>query len=279
MIPRTINQIWIGNIYEPPMRLMDQWKAIAAGMDNVSYILWTEVEIRKRGVEFDGALMAALDNVREINGKADIIRWELLRRFGGIFIDADSIPIEPLIDDFFAPLGGDGAAGFAAFENEKCRNGLVSTGTMGFTVGHPLVVEIVEWLRTESSHPLLRSEKAWCSVGPGCLTRFLDSGKYREIVVIYPSHYFIPIHYTDETQCYDGHQKVYAHQFWGTGECRYRAKGGCSDMLVAGDIPKQLRIGDVTAVSILVNSYNTTKKWIHECLQSIQNQKGGFILN
>ena len=32
--------------------------------------------------------------IEEINGKADIIRWEILYHYGGLFVDADSICIE-----------------------------------------------------------------------------------------------------------------------------------------------------------------------------------------
>jgi UDP-Gal:alpha-D-GlcNAc-diphosphoundecaprenol beta-1,3-galactosyltransferase len=161
------------------------------------------------------------------------------------------------------------------------RPNLVATGTMGFTAGHPLVEDIMAWLRTDSSHPLLRSDKAWRTVGPGCITRFLDSGKYADNMVIFPSHYFIPIHYCSEAQTYIGHQKVYAHQFWGTGECKYQLKnaGRDGDILLSSEIPPELLFPSpesTTSVSILVNSYNTPRKWIHECLQSIQNQKGVF---
>jgi len=286
MIPRTINQIWIGDIYEPPTELMNQWRVIAERMD-VKYVLWTDETIRD--VEF--SCIDAINAIPEINGKADIIRWELILQFGGIFIDADSIPIEPLIEEFFTPqliAGGDGTdIGFAAFENEKMRPNLVATGTMGFSRGHPLVADIVAWLRTNPSN--LQTENAWMSVGPGCITRFLESGKYAQKVVVFPSFYFIPIHYTDHNNCYDGHEKVYAHQLWGTGECRYKRKlgngvgvgggggggvgGGGADMT----LPKVFESPNI-AVSILINSYNTPKKWIRECLDSIKKQKGNFMI-
>ena len=38
------------------------------------------------------------DEIEEIVGKVDIMRWELLYRYGGIFIDADSICIESIDD-------------------------------------------------------------------------------------------------------------------------------------------------------------------------------------
>jgi len=290
MIPRTIHQIWIGDLYSPPLQLMQTWKECADTL-NVEYIFWNEVEIAKRGIVFE--CQTAIDAIPEINGKADIMRWEILKRYGGIFIDADSICVEPLLMDFFTPVLTTNIAlqniainedndnlivGFAAFENEQVRAGLVATGTMGFTPYHPLVVDIVNWLRNEPPIAQLQGEKAWISVGPGCITRFLDSGKYKDMMVIFPSHYFIPIHYTPESTPYSGHQKVYAHQLWGTGEQEYRKNGGGNNMIPR--LPDELLppLPSVNAVSILVNSYNTPKKWVHECLQSIQNQKGHFMM-
>ena len=37
-----------------------------------------------------------INEMEEINGKADIIRWEILYEYGGVFLDADSICIEPI---------------------------------------------------------------------------------------------------------------------------------------------------------------------------------------
>ena len=48
----------------------------------------------------------------EINGKADIIRWEILYEYGGVFIDADAYCIEPityLVEKYQA---------FAGYEND-----------------------------------------------------------------------------------------------------------------------------------------------------------------
>lgn len=300
MIPHIIHQIWIGDLYSPPLQLMQTWKECADTL-NVEYIFWNEAEITKRGIVFE--CQPAIDAIPEINGKADIMRWEILKRYGGIFIDADSICVEPLLMDFFTPslmnniephtdialhnieINDNLVVGFAAFENEQVRPGLVATGTMGFTPYHPLVIDIVDWLRDEPPIAQLQEQKAWFSVGPGCITRFLETGKYKDIMVIFPSHYFIPIHYTPESTPYTGHQKVYGHQLWGTGEQTYRKNGGGNNM--QPQLPDELLppppqstppMLPFNAVSILINSFNTPKRWVHECLQSIQNQKGHFMM-
>jgi hypothetical protein len=282
-IPKIIHQIWIGDLYTPPFALMSAWRECARLL-GIEYILWNEEEIRKRGMVFK--CLPAIHIIPEINGKADIMRWEILLQYGGIFIDADSVCVEPLIMDFFTPrkmVGNGGASGgnwyigFSAFENETARPGLVATGTMGFTPGHPLVRDVVNWLKNalqvRVDCELLIGSPAWLSVGPGCITRFLDTGNYKSSMVIFPSHYFIPIHYTANTPHYSGHQKVYAHQLWGTGEQEYKKTGGSLSPV----LPPELTVPEV-AVSVLVVSCDLSRKWIRECLEAIQNQNGHFVI-
>lgn len=281
MIPRIIHQIWIGDLYNPPLELMETWKECAKQL-NIEYILWNENEINKRNIVFE--CQSAIDIIPEINGKVDIMRWEILLKYGGIFIDADSICVELLIEEFFTPqkllFNKDllllKHIGFSAFENEEVRPNLIATGTMGFTINHPLIFDIIDWLKNSTNDILLQlqTQKAWITVGPGCITRFLETKKYKDIIVIFPSHYFIPIHYTPESKNYNGHQKVYAHQLWGTGEQKYNDK-------LTNKLPIELlppTINNIINISILINSYNTSIKTIHKCLKSIQNQTGLFMM-
>ena len=99
---------------------MNTWKT---KHPDIEYIFWNEAEIEKRNMVFECSNQISL--IPEINGKADIMRWEILYKYGGVFIDADSICIESLDDFFF------NQSAFAAYEQENIRHGLVATGTMG----------------------------------------------------------------------------------------------------------------------------------------------------
>ena len=72
MIPKTIHQIWIGNL-EPPVSLMNSWKNKNPGF---KYILWDEERIRAEKF----ASQVKIDEIEEYCGKADIIRYEILNR-------------------------------------------------------------------------------------------------------------------------------------------------------------------------------------------------------
>lgn len=254
-IPKILHQIWIGP-KEAPTNLMKTWKDKHPDFE---YILWNEQEINNR---LTLRCSEKINMISEIIGKVDIIRWEILHQYGGYFVDADSICIEPF-DDFF-----EGKTAFATFENENVRAGLVANGNMGFVPNHPLCSDIIQWILSNESDKLIKETRAWFSVGPALLTRMLETGKYPDFS-IYPSHCFLPIHFTEgQGQGYDGHKKVYAHQEWGSAKQNY-------DDMNSVVLPKQLCEPDEW-VSILVTSHDTNNAHVKDCLESIKCQKGHF---
>ena len=254
MIPPIIHQLWIGN-KSAPSKHMDSWIQKNPKMD---YIKWTEKEFSKRNFKFE--CQDKIDDMEEINGKADIIRWELLYHYGGVFIDADSICIEE-IDDMLMKTKA-----FAGWEQEQVRPGLIATGTMGFPPKHPLVRAAVDWILENDINVKRTQKRAWITVGPGLLTRLYNDGNYDDIT-IFPSYSFLPIHATGLE--YKGHGKVYAFQEWGS---TFQGKYDIMNTLELK--PEFLTPED--SVSILISSFNTKIKYISECLQSIMDQEGHF---
>ena len=252
-IPKIIHQIWIGD-RKPPFNLMKSWKD---NHPDFEYIFWNEDEIYKRKMEFK--CIEQINNIAEIVGKVDIIRLEILYKFGGIYIDADSICIQPF-DSFFLEQSA-----FASFENENIRGNLVATGTMGFIPNHKLCYDIIDWVASPDSTDIISKYKAWYSVGPACLTRFLDTGDYPDFMV-FPSYFFLPHHFTGIK--YTGHKKVYAHQEWCNTDNKYESINNAV-------LPYDMTEPDVW-ISILVSSFNTNETYIQECLLSIREQRGHF---
>jgi glycosyltransferase involved in cell wall biosynthesis len=231
-----------------------------------------------------------IDKMPHIDGKADIIRLEILYKYGGIFIDADSVCVEPLDEDMFLDGIGvetdSGYDGFAVFENETCRKGLVSNAMMGFVPRHPLCRDIMlNILNDPTTNANMETTKAWFSVGPALLTRLLETGNYPSVFK-YPSHIFCPHHFTGDK--YRGHKKVFGHHVWGTTNLSYDTMKGVvlpSD-LVCPDPPTKKAASLSTPStpsfvegewhSVLVCSYNTERRYVRECLDSIANQIGHF---
>lgn len=254
-IPKIIHQVWIGP-KPAPIKLMNTWKEKHPDFE---YIFWNESEFQKREMYFK--CQNKINEIEEINGKADIIRWEILYKYGGIFLDADSICIEKF-DDYLLSKGS-----FAGWENEEKRPGLIATGTMGFSPKHPLVKEAIKWIQNNEVSTAKTNAMAWENVGPGLLTRIYNTGLFKDFI-IYPSYYFLPQHFTGQE--YKGHGKIYAYQAWGSTRSSY-------NVMNETILPQKYNIPSIEySVSILVSSYNTKSIYIKECLESIKHQIGWF---
>lgn len=252
-IPKIIHQLWIGD-KPPPIRMMDTWKNMNPDYE---YIRWSETEFISRNMKFE--CKNRIDEMEEINGKADIMRWEILYKYGGIFIDADSYCIEPIDEQL------QNTKSFAGWEHEVVRPGLIATGTMGFPVHHPLVKGAIDWMKVNCVNVNITRALAWQSVGPGLLTRMYNTGLYKDLT-IFPSYYFLPIHCTGNI--HKNHGKVYAYQEWGSTKQSY-------ETMHTVEIPNNLLLPK-EYISVLISSYNTNAKYIKECLDSIRKQEGHF---
>ncbi len=252
MIPKIIHQLWIG--HKPaPTKFMDSWKNKNPDFE---YIRWSEQELQNRNMELE--CTERINEMEEINGKADIIRWEILYKYGGVFIDADSICIEP-IDRILMETPA-----FAGWEQEQIRNGLVATGTMGFPPKHPLVRAAIDWIKINCVSVQKTGKRAWITVGPGLLTTMYNTGKYN--MTIFPSYSFLPIHCTGLE--YKGHGKIYAFQEWGSTKNNYEIMNNIN-------LPSQFLIPE-NGVSIVIPSLNTKASYVQQCLDSIKQQQGYF---
>jgi GT2 family glycosyltransferase len=251
-IPKIIHQLWIGD-KPAPIKLMNTWKEKHPDFE---YIFWNEEEISKRSMIFE--CQNRIDEIEEINGKADIMRWEILYKYGGVFIDADSFCIENITQLINVKY-------FAGYENEICRKGLLATGTMGFPANNSLVLECINYIKNNPVSNKETGNRAWKTVGPLLLTNVYNTGKYNDMT-IYPSYYFLPIHHSGLE--YKGHGKVYAFQQWGSSF-------KISDLNTC-NIPYQLINKPSTNISLLIPSYNTKSKYIQECIASIISQEGYF---
>lgn len=257
MIPKIIHQIWIGP-NPAPTKFMDTWKD---KNPDFKYIIWNEEELKKKQHIF--CCKHRVNEIEEICGQVDIIRWEILYEYGGIFIDADSICIEP-IDDILMNTNC-----FSTWEQEKIRPGLIAIGTMGFPPKHPLLEKIIEWIKNNPVSFRETKKRAWLTVGPTLLTTFYNNNnEFKKEITIFPSYTFLPIHCSGLE--YNGHGKIYAHQEWGSTKKSY------SDMNNLSLPPQFLPPPPENSISVLLSSYNTKEIYIKECLDSIKYQQGYF---
>lgn len=94
--PRTIHQVWMGPKRIPPeMRvLMGTWRK---ANPSYNYILWTDKEL----AGLDMTLRKYFEEATNYGRKSDIARFEILQKYGGLYVDTDMEcvkPFEPLYE-------------------------------------------------------------------------------------------------------------------------------------------------------------------------------------
>jgi len=201
-IPKRLHQIWIGP-KPPPMQWMRTWQERNPSWE---YKLWDNARVAAT----TWRTKAQIDAQPEWNGKADILRYEILAREGGVVFDADSECVRPLDPHF---LGHDV---FACYENEHLFPGRIATGYIGAAPGDPFMRACVDRILAGVS----LAERAWITVGPVFFTNLVE--ELRPSIHIYPARSFIPEHWNIDPELKRRARAplskcpTYARQFWGS---------------------------------------------------------------
>lgn len=216
-IPRVLHQIWLGP-KRPPLETMASCRLMNPDWQ---YVLWTEDNLppminRRLFDGFGGSY----------EGQADVLRYEVLFRFGGVYVDADQLCLRG-----FGDLVG-GAAFFAGYQHfgnpelddEERSNRLVANAVIGAAARHPIIERIIHSI---ADAPVDPRQPPWQSVGPVAVTRVLERIDGVP-AVIHPFHGFYPYHYTERIPATPDrmlkaiHYRSHSVSLWGTTLGRYR---------------------------------------------------------
>lgn len=227
MIPKIFHFIWVGDESKRPDNCIQTWRDHHPDWE---FRLWGNAELE--ATDWVNRHHMAAMAPRELNGVADMMRWEILHAHGGVVFDADSVCVRPLEDDLLD------CEAFSCWESEIARPGLIAAGYFGCEAGNPLVRAIIEDI---NAAPSVTDELAWITVGPMRVTESYRKHQYTPLR-IYPSHYFIPEHFTG--LAYGGSGPIFARQLWGSTLQVYdelhRAEIGADGTLAAATAPKVL---------------------------------------
>ena len=191
-IPKIIHQYWNGKT--PPKKLMEHCRNLHPDWE---YRLWTPENIHEIPSFFNKKIFDAFSK-QQVNGQSDIVRFEVLRTYGGIYLDADTVcfrSLEPLRKHGFF-------AGYHNFKNPgipHSDNKNIASAVIGSIKNHSLVQRLVTVLENDISHA---KGPAWKKVGPGLLTRIISECKSCNVtgdIFIYPYWAFVPYHHREQS--------------------------------------------------------------------------------
>ena len=195
-IPKQIYQIWIGD-RNPPRTWMETWKN---HHPKWSYTIIDNEYLKEQSFK-NQHLIAEYIKRREFAGAADLIRYEILYENGGFMPEADSICLKNT-DELWTQK-----TAYTVFENEIVRGDFVSP-ILASDKQNVFVGSLISELNKLKAADL---DKAWKTTGNAFVARQLKQTS--NDVVIFPSHYFIPKHFTGQT--YSGNGPIYAEQLFG----------------------------------------------------------------
>jgi inositol phosphorylceramide mannosyltransferase catalytic subunit len=172
-IPRLFHRVWLGGPEPDWLRsLADTW----AAHPGWELRRWDDERVRElfplhNQDVYDRAPELAPNHVGQL--RSDVVRYELLHRFGGVYVDADFECLRPL-DALL-----EGASCFAAWE---VQDRWIANGLMGCERGHPFLARLVDGLaanvRREAGHKPNRM------TGPRYLTATWRRYGRREVKVL-----------------------------------------------------------------------------------------------
>lgn len=195
-IPKNLFQIWIGD-RPAPTDWMETWKQTHPDWN---YTLIDNSYISQRRFH-NQSLITEYIKRREFPGAADLIRYECLYEFGGFMPEADAVSLRST-NELWSK-----ATAYTVFENEIVRPGLVSP-ILAANPKNSFLKILVDEL---NGVPPQKIDKAWRTTGNAFVAKMLSA--HENNVVIFPSHYFIPEHFSG--QKYSGNGPVYAEQRFG----------------------------------------------------------------
>ena len=106
-IPKIIHQIWIGN-RQLPLKLQQYQETWKKQNPDWEYKRWTNEEVKK--YTFDNKELKFLfDRALTLGERVDVLRYDILYQYGGIYADCDCICLKPFdifvyCYDFFAGM-------------------------------------------------------------------------------------------------------------------------------------------------------------------------------
>jgi mannosyltransferase OCH1-like enzyme len=181
MIPKIIHQIWIGKNKRPDI-WMDSWKEELKKRDDWEYKLWDENEIEKLEMYNRDIYEYETDYAC----KADILRYEILKTYGGIYVDADVVLLNTTFFDLFNDNKNE--LTFGLEPNQK----LISNSIIASTPNNNMIKHII----IECRKNYIQNRKKgypYQITGPSLITNLYH--QYKLPFTILPSILFYPIYW------------------------------------------------------------------------------------
>ncbi len=184
VIPKIIHQIWLGP-KTPPAVFKESQESIKKLHPDWEYKLWTDEDVLK----FWLYNHKYYDNEKNFGAKADILRYEILKRYGGVYLDIDFVLTKPL--DWLCQYDF-----WSVAQPLDCK-GHICNGAFGCIPGHSILKDCI--LLLGENYDTAEDKRILNTTGPmhfqRSVMKFIDEGKMN--IIVLPAGFFFPIIFND----------------------------------------------------------------------------------
>jgi len=198
VIPKQIHQLWVSD-NPAPLKWMQTWRE---KNPDFLYRLWTEKEIFAEKWE-NQKLVDYYYTKKMWHGLKDVVQYEILFRYGGVFMDADTtclLPINELFTDQYDS--------YSFWENEKSRPGFIQP-LLAAVKGSKFAKELIDGLKKDG---ITGDMEPFRKTGNKYVGEMYK--KTAQNVKIFPSWFFQREHFSGDN--YTGSEKCYAKHHFST---------------------------------------------------------------
>lgn len=199
MIPKKLHFIWINDESKMPSKCMSTWHDMNPDYE---FKVWGNNELDNVAWQNNRQLQEMLAK-EDYAGASDVMRYEILHKHGGIYIDADTFCVKPLEDWLLD------CEAFASWEQELVRNNLIANTIIGGLPGAGAWKMCIDAVATKDC---TEDKLAWIITGPMLVTDIFF--KEQANLTVYPSHFFMPKHHTGYESKVTGNN--FANHLWGS---------------------------------------------------------------
>lgn len=180
-IPRNIHQIWLGGAL--PERYIGWQKSWIDRHPEWKYKLWTDADVDS--LEMVNSVF--FNSISNLGAKSDILRYEILNKYGGIYIDTDFECFKSF-DDIITKCSF-----FAGIPHCRKDGPLINNGLIGSTPGNKIILNCILNIKTnkiDETDPNSIMEITGPSLLTDSVLKIIDAGE--NDIIIFPASFFYP---------------------------------------------------------------------------------------
>ncbi|HOP46996.1 MAG TPA: glycosyltransferase [Desulfobacteraceae bacterium] len=193
-IPKIIHQTWKEPEAPDHLRVFaDSWKLHHPSWE---YRLWSDDDNRRFIEASFSWFLPFYDNYSLDIQRADAVRYFILYKYGGIYVDLDVEcfrPIESLLEENECVFGLEPPMHCVFHGKDK----IISNAFMAVVPGHPFFYEISKELVTYVSKSNVLTDFVLDTTGPFMINRVYNKFKDKDGITLLPSNYLFPLDYRE----------------------------------------------------------------------------------